>query len=51
MADAPIDNIKLHSSWSLNNSIFAGYYYEPEKRYQGDSHIRGNGNCGMYGPQ
>ncbi|CEG74102.1 hypothetical protein RMATCC62417_09367 [Rhizopus microsporus] len=36
MAGVPIENIKLHANWSLNNSTFEDYYYRP-----GDQHIRG----------
>lgn len=53
MAGVPIDSIKLHANWSLNNSTFEDYYYKPgdqpfrcamivcmtQKRYQEDNHI------------
>ncbi|CEI92980.1 hypothetical protein RMCBS344292_07225 [Rhizopus microsporus] len=36
MVGVPIDNIKLHANWNLNNSTFEDYYYKP-----GNQHIRG----------
>ena len=36
MTGVPIENIKLHANWSLNNSAFEDYYYRP-----GDQHTKG----------
>ncbi|CEG70420.1 hypothetical protein RMATCC62417_06324 [Rhizopus microsporus] len=36
MAGVPIENIKLHVNWSLNNSTFVDYHYRPR-----DQHTRG----------
>ncbi|KAG1175043.1 hypothetical protein G6F70_004829 [Rhizopus microsporus] len=35
MAGIPIEDIKLHANWSLNNPTFEDYYYRP-----GDQHTR-----------